>query len=128
MRRLLGTLIATLMITSSQASTIQTNGDRYADINLYVIQPRTATRNARVHVGAPRIPKFKLLRTNPYRLTHFIVDDSDDDSIDDDSLITAYRRRDLTKIEHLDGISERVRWKLFLARQLAMMKYREINS
>ena len=39
--------------------------------------------------------------------------------------MTAYRRRDLNKIEHDDALPEHIRWKLFLARQMALLKYRE---
>ena len=56
------------------------------------------------------------------------MDDSEDDVVQNDDLATGYRRRDLTRIEHPDGISERVRWRLFLARQLAMLKYYEVNG
>jgi hypothetical protein len=47
--------------------------------------------------------------------------------MDDDGVITSYRRRDLQKVPEPkdDGLSENVRWRLFLARQLAMMKYKE---
>ena len=56
------------------------------------------------------------------------MDDNDDDVVQNDDLATGYRRRDLNKIKHDDGISEYVRWRLFLARQLAMMKYRELHA
>ena len=56
------------------------------------------------------------------------MDDNDEDFVQSEDVATGYRRRDLNKIEHPDGISERVRWRLFLARQLAMIKYRAIYS
>ena len=88
-----------------------------------VVQHPTVTPNARGHVKHKRIVKSKVQRAQPFGL-----DDDDDDVVQNDDLQTGYRRRDLNKIEHQDGISEYVRWRLFLARQLAMMKYREINS
>lgn len=76
-----------------------------------------------------RIKKPKLLRSNPTRLSLLNAQDNDDDlSFDDDSLITGYRRRDLDKSAKLvpqDELSEHVKFRLFLARQLAMMKYKE---
>jgi len=86
-------------------------------------QPQTATLSARVHVKHKRIVKSKIQRAQPFGL-----DDDDDDVVQNDDLQTGYRRRDLTKIEHPDGVSDRLRWRLFLARQLAMLKYYEVNS
>jgi hypothetical protein len=86
-------------------------------------QVSTVIPNVPARVSVPRIPRFKLLRANPYRLTHIINDNSDDDYIDDDSLITSYRREDLTKLEHTEVLPEHIRWRLFLARQLALLKY-----
>jgi hypothetical protein len=88
-----------------------------------VVRAQTATPNAQGHAKHKRIVKSKVQRVQPFGL-----DDNDDDVVQNDDLATGYRRRDLNKIEHEDGVSEYVRWRLFLARQLAMMKYREINS
>jgi len=56
------------------------------------------------------------------------ANDWDDDFLEVDDVITSYRRRDLNKIEHDEGISEDVRWRLFLARQLALLKHREVHG
>jgi len=88
-----------------------------------VAQVQTATPNVQGHAKHKRIVKSKVQRAQPFGL-----DDSDDDVVQNDDLATGYRRRDLNKIEHEDGVSEYVRWRLFLARQLAMMKYHQINS
>ena len=124
MKRLLGTLIAILMTTTSQASINQNGNAPYGKLTVTATQPRTAIRSVPVLVNAPRIPKFKLLRGNPHRVTHIIIDDWDDDFVDDEGIITPYRRRDLTKIEHPDELPHHVRWRLFLARQLALLKFR----
>lgn len=58
-------------------------------------------------------------------MSHFLLDDDEDDFLDDDGIMTPYRRRDLNKIKHEDGISDRVRWRLFLARQLALLKFHQ---
>lgn len=83
-----------------------------------------ATPNARVHVK--RIVKSKIVNTKVLRF--IAIDDNDDFFVQDDDLATGYRRRDLIKIEHPEGISEQVRWRLFLARQLALLKFREVHS
>jgi hypothetical protein len=124
MKRLLGILTVTVITTASQASTIQNGNVLYGKPTATAIQHQTATRNVPVIVSSPRIPKFKLLRGNPHRITHLIIDDWDDDFVDDEDIITPYRRRDLIKIKHPDDISESIRWRLFLARQLALLKYR----
>jgi hypothetical protein len=76
-------------------------------------------------VGPPKILKPKIFVGHPHKI---VVNDRDGDFLEVDDVITSYRRRDLNKIEHEDGISDHVRWRLFLARQLALLKYRQINS
>lgn len=126
MKRLLGIfLTAALMMTASQASMQATGNERYGHPIVTVTQARTATRNVPVHVKSPRIPKFKVLRSNPHRYSKIIIDDVDYE-VDDEGLMSPYRRRDINKIEHEDGISDKVRWRLFLARQLALLKHREL--
>jgi hypothetical protein len=127
MKRFIGTLIAMLTITSSQASTTLINGGPYTETNHYGIHRPTATQKGPV-LAKSRIPKPKLFRSNPHRKTHFLlIDDNDDVFVQDEDLATGYRRRDLSKVENQDGISEYVRWRLFLARQLALLKYREVQ-
>jgi len=108
-------LTATILITSLA------NGKENTTIS--VAPHPTATLSAPAHVKHRRIVKSKVQRAIPFGL-----DDDDDDVVQNDDLATGYRRKDLTRIEHPDGISERVRWRLFLARQLAMLKYYEVNS
>ena len=126
MKKLLGIMIAILTMTS-QASTIQNGNVLYGKPTVTVAQPKTATRSVPAFVSQTRIPKFKVFRSNPYRYSKIIIDDADYE-IDDEGLMSPYRRKDLHKIEHDDGISENVRWRLFLARQLALLKYREIHG
>jgi len=119
MKRFISTLIVMLMITLSQA-----NGKESTTKNsVSVAQPQTAIQNVRVHAKNKRIVKSKVQRAVP-----FGIDDNDDDFVQTDDIATGYRRRDLNKIEHEDDISEEVRWKLFLARQLAMLKHRELYA
>jgi hypothetical protein len=115
------TALITAVITTSLANT---NSNDLAS----VVQHPTVTPKGPALVKA-RIPKPKLFRTNPHRKAHFLlIDDNNDVFVQDEDLATGYRRRDLTRVEHPDGISEHVRWRLFLARQLALLKYREING
>lgn len=127
MKKLLGILIATLTIITSQASMSQSGNVPYGKPTVTVARPQTVIQSVPAHVKSPRVPKFKILRSNPHRYAKIIIDDVDYE-VDDEGLISPYRRRDLVKIEHEDGISEKVRWRLFLARQLALLKYREIHG
>ena len=122
MKLFTGILIVISVLTTSLLSTSQA-----AQPTQYVIQHRIVTRSVPVLVNPHKIPRFKLLRGNPHRVAHFLTND-DDDFIDDDGIVTSYRRRDLQKIEHEDDISEDIRWRLFLARQMALLKYREAHG
>ena len=118
MKRLIS-IVTVMLLTISQANGKENTMSQTA----ISAQPQTVTQSAQVHVKHKRIVKSKIQRAIP-----FGIDDDNDDVVQNDDLQTGYRRRDLTKIEHEDGISDRVRWRLFLARQLAMLKYREING
>lgn len=121
MKRLLGIMIVTMM-TVSQASTLQNGSVHYGSPTPIVTQAKTVIRSAPVLVKSPRIPKFKILRSNPHRFSK-IIDDVEVE-VDDEGLITSYRKRDLNKIQHEEGISDKVRWRLFLARQAALLVHR----
>lgn len=118
MRQCIHILTAILLMTLSQVSMSQP-GNHIATAT----QHQTATRNVQARV---KIQKPKLFVGNPHKVTVF-ADDYDDAFLEFDDVITSYRRRDLNKIEHEDGISEQVRWRLFLARQLALLKHKEIH-
>lgn len=120
MKRLVVFTALITILTISQARMIQTGNEHYGKPTATVVQRQTATRNVLVRA---KIQKPKIFASKPFRYFEDFEDDNDADDI-----ITSYRRRDLNKIEHEDGISERVRWRLFLARQLAMLKYKEIHS
>jgi len=112
--------IVTVMILMTSQASGKENTTKPTAIS---VQPQTVTLSVPAHAKHKRIVKSKVQRA-----ILFGLDDDDDDVVQNDDLQTGYRRRDLTKIEHPDGISEQVRWRLFLARQLAMLKYREING
>jgi hypothetical protein len=72
--------------------------------------------------------KPKLLRSNPYQVPSSLDDNDDDLGLDDDSLQTGYRRPQIVKDkvpDKDDDISDEIKWRLFLARQLALLKYQE---
>lgn len=71
------------------------------------------------------VPKVKLFRSNPYRYNRIYVDNQDEVTVDDEDLMSPYRREDLFKVVHLDDVSDNARWRLFLIRQLALLKHRE---
>jgi len=122
MRLLLGILTVILTIGTSQASTSPSRIEESKKRTVSVIQPQIVTRSVPARV---KIQKPKLFTGKPHAVS---ANDWDNDFLDVDDVITTYRRRDLNKIEHPDGISEQVRWKLFLARQLALLKYRQLHS
>jgi hypothetical protein len=119
MKRLVSIVTATLLTISLA------NGKENTTKPTAIVVPQLiATPDAQGH--AKKIVKSKVVNLKVHR--YIAIDDDDDIFVQEDDLATGYRRRDLTKIEHPDGISERVRWRLFLARQLAMMKYRELHG
>ncbi len=97
---------------------------------------KTAIKNAPVLVKYPRIPKPKLFRSNPYRLAILLnATDGDDIEISDDAKITGYRKQDFGKVktnptpDDPEGdITEEIRWKLFLARTAAMIRYQQVHG
>jgi hypothetical protein len=117
-------LITALTISQAKMNLNLSSPEKYSAI---VVQHRTATRNALVRVNVLKIQKPKIFTGNPHKINLF-ADDREYDIIEVDDVITSYRRKDLNKLEHEDSISDRVRWRLFLARQLAMLKYKEVHS
>jgi hypothetical protein len=115
---------AITVITISLASMMSVAKDHIKSNTLTDAHHRTVTRNAPVHVSATKIPKFKLLRSNPHRVTHKLQD-WDYDEIEDDAIISPYRRKDLHQVVSPNGINDHVRWQLFLARQAALLIHKQ---
>jgi hypothetical protein len=120
MKRLISIATVTAMILVTSLANGKENSTK---LLVTVVPQQIATKSVQAHAKHKRVAKSKIQRAQP-----FGIDDDDDDFDQIDDLATGYRRRDLAKIEHDDGISQRVRWRLFLARQLAMMKYRELHG
>jgi len=118
-------VVPTLMISLASMTFTTANGNElYGNPTFTVAQQKTAIRKGPVHVK--KILKPKIFSGKPQRPV-LLIDDWED-IIDVDDVITSYRREDLNKIEHKDGISDRIRWRLFLARTAAMLKYKEIHG
>ena len=123
-----------LIMTIAMMTSLTANGiEPIGKPKVIVVQPQIATQNGRVRVSVQRINKPKIFVGNPHKITIF-AEDWYDDFLDVDDIITSYRREDLQKI-HTDstdnnpeGLSEYIQWRLFLARQLALMKYREVHG
>ena len=111
-----------LLITITAMISLANGSESIGKPTVIVAQQQIAIPNAPVRVKQIRIVKSKVHRAIP-----FGMDDSEE-IVQGEDIATGYRRRDLNKIEHPDGISERVRWRLFLARQLALLKYKQIHG
>jgi hypothetical protein len=133
MKRLVKPIPLITMMAIAITSMTASGSERYGTPTVTVAHRQTAIPNAPARVKSPRIPNPKLLRNNPHRAVHYVfaTDQDDDILILDEDLITGYRRRDLTKVEKSAPIdpngelSEDIRWRLFLARQLALLKHKE---
>ncbi len=128
--------ILLIIMTTVTTSLVANGKELYGKPTATVAQRPTATRSVPVRVSVPRIQKPKIFRSNPHRSVHYALNagQSDDIGIDDDDKITGYRREDLQRIQtestskNPEGLSEDIQWKLFLARQLAILKYKEIHG
>lgn len=129
-------LTAMIWIGTSLASTqtMPASGNApYGKVTTTASSARTVTPKGPALVRSIKIQKPKLFTGNPHKVALF-AEDSDNEVIEVDDIITSYRRRDLQRVEHPntdndpDQLSEDIRWRLFLARQLALLKYREIHG
>ena len=68
---------------------------------------------------------MKLLRSNPYRKAFLLNNKDDTTVIDDDNVYVGYRRPQIVADTFDVDISDTIKWRLFLARQLALLKYDE---
>jgi hypothetical protein len=133
MKRLAVILTAMIIVGISQASTAQNGKEIFGSPTITESLAKTATKKGPVLVKSLRIPKPKIFTGNPHKIFLF-ADNSDVDVIEVDDIITSYRRRDLQKVQTNDPndaddiITEEIRWKLFLARTAAMIRYHQIHS
>lgn len=122
MRRFTGLIPAVAIMTISLVSMtlVRANGTEVDGKHTHsVTQQKTATQNVPARV---KVPKFKVLRTNPYR--KLSIAEGIDTEVDDENIAPGYRRRDLTRIEPSDELSDYVTIRLAIARAKAMEAYR----
>lgn len=113
MKRFASILITTGMICLSPLSIAQSGSESST-------QPTSTKPNV---VRAAKVPKLKLFRSNPHRYHKIYVENNDEVTVNDEDLMSPYRKEDLFKIVNLDSdLDEDIRWRLFLARQLAVLK------
>lgn len=113
MKRFLSILIAVGMICVSHSSTAQTGNELSTQL--------TSTKP-----NVVRVAKVKLFRSNPYRYNRIYVDNNDEVTIDDEDLMSPYRREDLFKIVDLDEeLPEHILNKLAAARKKALDVYQK---
>ena len=91
-----------------------------------LVQTATPKGRALADVHIPRIPKPKIFRSNPLRKTLILNGSDPFDTVDDEDYLPSYRRENKFKNPNPDNdLSDYVKWRLFLARQLALFKYRK---
>jgi hypothetical protein len=81
----------------------------------------------KAHLLKRTIKKQNLLRSNPIGVVVFRVYDEDFELEFDDDIYIGYKRPELVKIQKsdFDDLSDYVKFRLWLARQLALKKYNE---
>lgn len=85
------------------------------------------------HSARPRVPRIKLLRSNPHRLTTIRLQGTDPyDAPDDDYICSGTARRPKVvspkPADSDDELSDYVKTRLLIARVRAMQKYREVQA
>jgi len=89
----------------------------------------SADHSVRAHL--PRVPKVKLLRSNPHRFTAIRLQGTDPyDAPDDDYICSSSIRRPKVVHPQLDDdeLSDYVSVRLAVARARAMARYRELHT
>ncbi len=81
-------------------------------------------------IKRPSLPKASLLRSKPVRVIVLEYDDSEVEVELGEYLHRGYSRPKVQDDDEDDPdyVPDHIRWKLFLIRQLALMKYREAHG
>jgi hypothetical protein len=134
MKRLAVILAAMSLIGTSQANTSLNGKELFGRPTTIESPAQIAIKKGPVLARSIKIQKPKIFTGNPHKIVLF-ADDSEDNIIEVDDIITSYRRKDLQRIQtdptpdDPEGlITEEIRWKLFLARTAAMIRYHQIHS
>ena len=84
----------------------------------------TSTKPSAVRVA--KVPKVKLFRSNPYRYHKIYVEDNDEVTVDDEDLMSPYRREDLFKIVEVEyDLPDHILDRLAAARKRAVELHKQ---
>lgn len=112
MKRFASILSIIGMICLSQSSIAQTGSASLTQL--------TSTKPSVVR-SVHRVPKVKIFRSNPYRVHHIVIDNNDEVTVDDEDLMSPYRREDLFKVVDVDeDLPDRILDRLADARKRAV--------
>ena len=80
-----------------------------------------------VNTSTLRVPKPKLFRSNPLRKTLILNGSDPNNTIDDEDIVASHRRPEVKARKPTldDDLSDYVKWRLFLARTLAVMRAKQ---
>ena len=80
-----------------------------------------------VNTSTLKVPKPKLFRSNPLRKTLILNGSDPNNTIDDEDIVASHRRPEVKarKPNLDDDLSDYVKWRLFLARTLAVMRAKQ---
>jgi hypothetical protein len=115
------------MLTASQANTLHNLNFFLKDHTPVVSQPKPAIKKEQHFVSRVRIPvKPKLFRSNPLRKNLILLGSDPAQTIDDEDLIFSRPRSRVNNNQDDIELSDRVKFRLWLARQLALKKFNEV--
>jgi hypothetical protein len=86
-------------------------------------QPSPLTKRLSLIKATPKKPS--LLRSNPHRIIVLNLDDVEIELVFEDAIHRSYSRPRLEDLNEDDDLPDYIKWRLFLARQLAIMKAKE---
>ena len=113
MKRFLSMLITIGIICLSQSSIAQTGSE-------------SSTQRTSTKPNVVRVAKTKLFRSNPYRYTRIYVETNEEVTIDDEDLMSPYRREDLFKLVDVDeDLPDHILGRLAAARKRAIEVHRQ---
>ena len=80
-----------------------------------------------VNTSTLKVPKPKLFRSNPLRKTLILNGSDPNNTIDDEDIVVSHRRPEVKARKPTldDDLSDYVKWRLFLARTLAVMRAKQ---
>ena len=80
-----------------------------------------------VNTSTLMVPKPKLFRSNPLRKTLILNGSDPNNTIDDEDIVASHRRPEVKARKPTldDDLSDYVKWRLFLARTLAVMRAKQ---